>query len=179
MLRQWPVALWPLVSVASLLILMGSTGNAGQVLAGAALALVAFGTSVYLALSRRDGRPRPREALWPLLGLGGFYVLCAIAAAAAGPVYAIAALAAGVIPMTALAIMVAVARAKTSAGDGGLSDSSREADDDPFPGIGFDEGTPLGDTPDHAEDGPAGIERERQRRFARRRRERDQSSSGR
>jgi hypothetical protein len=86
-----------------------------------------------------------------MLGVTAFYVLCAIVAATAGPGYALAALAAGVIPLTALALLVASTRAKTADEDGRLQDRSAEAHDDPYPGIGMDDATPLGDTPEHSD----------------------------
>jgi hypothetical protein len=77
--------------------------------------------------------------------------VAAVAGATAGPRYAVAALAAAVIPMAALCLLLALMRSKTDESDGRLVDASAEQDDDPFPGIGFDSSTPLGDTPEHSD----------------------------
>jgi hypothetical protein len=57
---------------------------------------------------------------------------------------------AGLIPLTAVALLTATVRAKTTRDGDGLGDRSAESDDDPFPGIGADSATPLGDTPEHS-----------------------------
>jgi hypothetical protein len=57
-------------------------------------------------------------------------------------VYVLAAAAAALIPVTAAALIVATARKKAAA------DSDHE---DPFPGIGPDDDTPLGDTSEHSD----------------------------
>jgi hypothetical protein len=153
MLRKWPPILWVIVYVASLFILMGGAqGNhTGELIAGIVLVLIAFGEAMYLATRGVPGAARPWQVRLPLAALALFYILCAVAAGTAGPAYAVAGLAAGLIPLTALCLLVATARAKTAEVDGSLRDLSAEAHDDPFPGIGFDDRTPLGDTPEHAD----------------------------
>jgi hypothetical protein len=152
-MRLWPPLLWLPVYVASEFILIGSDGDAGMLIAGAALALIAFGLSLYLALGRQDRdqpRPRPALAVWAVVGVGILYVLMAIAAATAGVEYGAAALAAGVIPMTAVSLTIAVTRQKTVATEHGMRDLSSDDAQDPHPGIGMDDQTPLGDTPEHS-----------------------------
>jgi hypothetical protein len=84
-----------------------------------------------------------------------WYAVLAAAAGLAGPEYAISGLFAGVIPLTALSLMVATIRRKTVVTeDGHLRDISADSNDDPAPGIGLDDGTALGDTPARA-DSPA------------------------
>jgi hypothetical protein len=150
LLRQLPAFLWLPIYVGSEFILIGSSGDAGLLIAGGALALLAFALSLYFA-TRADDRPRPPLLLWAIAGVGLFYVLTAIAAATAGVSYAAAALAAGIIPMAAVSIVVAMVRDKTVADEGGrLRDRSAEDSEDPAPGIGVDDETPLGDTPEHS-----------------------------
>jgi hypothetical protein len=143
------------MSVASLLILMGGApgDHDEELVAGATIALVVFVAALYLALRGLPGKPAQRSLLRPMVGLAAFYALCALAAGTAGPAYALAGLLAGVIPLTALALMVATARTKTDDSDGRLRDLSADADDDPFPGIGLDDETPLGASPEHARGG--------------------------
>jgi hypothetical protein len=137
--------------LASELILMGSDGRWGMLVAGGVLALVAFGVSLRLALGDASDRPRPPWLGWAVAGVAGFYVLIAAAAASAGPEYAAVGLMAGVIPMTAVSLMVAALRSKTVASDEGRPQDAAAADHrDPFPGMGVDEGSPLGDTSQHS-----------------------------
>jgi hypothetical protein len=149
--RRWPPLLWLPIYVASELILMGSDGRWGMLLAGAALALIAFGLSLRLALGGSTDRPRPRWLALAVGGVAGFYVLVAAAAATAGPEYAVAGLMAGVIPMTAVSLMVAALRSKTVESDEGLEDTAAADHEDPFPGMGIDDAAPLGDTSQHAD----------------------------
>jgi hypothetical protein len=149
-MRRWPPLLWLPVYVASELILLGSHRRWELLVPGIALALIAFGMALRWAL-RRDGRPRPRWFVWAVGGVAAYYLASAAAAALVGPGYVVAALLAGVIPMTAAALLLATVRAKTAEEDGRLRDVSGERDD-AFPGIGLDDATPLGDTSEHAED---------------------------
>jgi hypothetical protein len=152
-MRHWPPVLWLLVYPASLLILVGVSGRRepGILVTGAVLALAAAGLSIYLALGRWDDRPRPPMVYWALGGLVGFYLVIAAAAAAAGPEYALAGVLAGVIPLTGLCLLIALTRSKTRESGGVLQDESAVRDQDPYPGIGMDEATPLGDTPEHSD----------------------------
>jgi len=151
-MSRWPPIVWPLVYVASLLILVGGSGRSDPafLVSGVVLALAACGVSLFLALRGRGDRPRPPIVNWAIGGLLGFYVLVAAAAAAAGPEYAVAGLLAGVIPLTGLCLLIALTRSKTRASEGRLHDESAVRDDDPYPGIGMDDTTPLGDTPEHS-----------------------------
>jgi drug/metabolite transporter (DMT)-like permease len=140
------------MTIASLLIVAGSVGRwrPGLVIAGLGIAVAVCAMAAYLALGRRGG-PRP-PTVW--LGVGGlvlFYVLVAAAAGLAGTEYAIAGLVAGVIPLAALCLLLATMRRKTVEAGGQLRDASGDADEDPYPGIGFDSTTPLGDTPEHSD----------------------------
>jgi hypothetical protein len=161
-MRRWPPILWPLVYIASLLILAGGTGrwDPGLLIPGVAMVLVACAVSLYLALGPWGDRPRPPIVYWGVGGLLGIYVLIAAAAATAGPEYAVAGLLAGVIPLTALCLLIALARSKTRETESGLIDESAMRDDDPFPGIG------MGDS--DAVDDPAAAERFRRAKAARR-----------
>jgi hypothetical protein len=80
-----------------------------------------------------------------------FYVVCAATALLAGEIYAIAAVGAGLIPLTAVTLITATARAKTVGDDAARRDATSAEHTDPFPGIGVDDTTPLGDTPEHSD----------------------------
>ena len=146
-LNTWPPALWLAVYIGSLLVLMGSQ-RADLGVVGMALVLIAFGGAIYLAVRPTPGSPPPRGFAPLMAGLGAFYLISAAAAAALGPDYALAALLAGTVPATAAALTYATARRKTRLReDGHLEDLSIE-DDSPFPGVGMDDETPLGDSPE-------------------------------
>jgi hypothetical protein len=150
-MKWWPPAVWVLVFVGSLLVLEGYDGaelNLQALIPGIALIVGALCLACYLAFVRWRDRPAPRGAMWLIPATAAFYVLCAIAALVSGGAYAIAALAAGLIPLTAATLIVATARAKTTAAGGDASASDHE---DPLPGIGADDSTPLGDTPEHSD----------------------------
>jgi drug/metabolite transporter (DMT)-like permease len=152
-LRRWPPILWPLMTAASLLILAGASGEwrPGLLIAGGVLAVVVLALALYLATRGHPDRPRPPIVNWAIAGLAVFYLAIAVAAATAGLEYAVAALAAAVVPMAALCLLLALMRSKTVESDGHLRDISAEGDDDPYPGIGMDSTTPLGDTPEHSD----------------------------
>jgi hypothetical protein len=142
---------WLAVYVSSLLVLMGSQRQELGVV-GLAILLIAFGVAIYLAIRPLPGRPPPKGFAPLMAGLAAFYVISAIAASESGPAYAFAALVAGTVPATAAVLTYATARRKTrQGGDGHLEDLSVE-DDSPFPGIGFDDTTPLGDSPEVHDD---------------------------
>jgi hypothetical protein len=143
------------MSFASLLILMGlSPWDPKALIPGIVLAVIAFALGVYLATRPWDGRRRPPEVVWGLGGLAVFYLIAAVAAATVGPIYAVAAMAAGLIPMTAAGLIIATARRYTVRQGDRLEDASTDAQDE-WPGIGFDDRSPLGDTPEHS-DAPEG-----------------------
>lgn len=170
LVKQWPPAIFLLMSLASLYILRGASGHwrPAMLIAGIALALITFGLSLYLALRPLPGREgRNPQVLWPLVALGLWYLALAAAASLAGPGYAVAGLAAGLIPLSAMALMVAVARRKTAAADDGRRvDISADDGDDPFPGFGIDDHeTMAGDSPERAEHPQHAEQAERRRRF--------------
>ena len=150
-LNTWPPALWLAVYIGSLLVLMGSQ-RADLGVVGIALVLIAFGGATYLAVRPSPGNPPPRGFAALMAGLGAFYLISAAAAAVLGPEYALAALLAGTVPATAAALTYATARRKTRLReDGHLEDLSVEGDS-PFPGVGMDDETPLGDSPELHDD---------------------------
>jgi hypothetical protein len=53
-----------------------------------------------------------------------------------------------VIPLTAVAIWIALARSKTVAEGGARHDRSASDSEDAYPAIGIDDDRPLGDTPE-------------------------------
>jgi hypothetical protein len=98
------------VYVASVLILMGGAHSTPLLVVGGALIVVTFAISLWLAFGHHDAGPRPRWFWWAL-GVGaGAYVLMAVGAAADGWQYAVAALLAGVVPLTALSLTLAMLR---------------------------------------------------------------------
>jgi peptidoglycan/LPS O-acetylase OafA/YrhL len=152
-MKWWPPAVWVLVYVGSLLLLEGYDGSHFNPLAlafGIALILGAFALSCYLAFGRRRDRPAPRGLAWLIPATAAFYLLCAIFGLFAGGTYAIVALVAGVIPLTAATLIVATVRAKTSAEGREVRDAAAGDHRDPQPGMGADDSTPLGDTPEHS-----------------------------
>jgi hypothetical protein len=153
-LNWWPPAVWVLVFVGSLLLLEGYDGaefNPQALIPGIALIVGALGLACYLAFVRWRDRPVPRGGALLVAATAAFYVLCAIVALFAGGAYAIAAIGAGLIPLTAATLITATARAKTSAAGGERRDAAASDHTDPFPGIGADDSTPLGDTPEHSD----------------------------
>jgi hypothetical protein len=144
------------VYVGSLFVIMGRQ-KGSLLVVGMALICVALGVAVYLAVERRPGLPRPPLAMAAIGGVAVFYLVCGIAAAFVGPGEAAATLAAGAVPMTAAAVTVALMRRKSRAEDGRIRDVSVE-DQSPFPGIGMDDETPVGASPEvHADIDPHDI----------------------
>jgi hypothetical protein len=150
-MRRWPAVLWLPVYVGSLLILNGAHGSrdTGELIAGIGLAVVACCLAMYLALGPWREHPRPTGLLWAIAGVIVFYVVCAVAADIfAGRDAALATLLAGVFPLTAVSIWIALARSKTVAEGGARRDRSAADSQDPYPAIGIDDARPLGDTPE-------------------------------
>jgi hypothetical protein len=152
-MRRWPPIIWLFTFASSLFILNGAdtTYRPALLVPGIALAVLGLGLAVYTAYGHYDDRPAATGLAWLLPATAGWYLLSAIAASTAGTQYALAAIAAGMIPMTASAILIATARAKTVASGHRPVDVTPVADDDPFPGLGIDDRTPLGDTPEHSD----------------------------
>ena len=150
-LNTWPPAVWLAVYVSSLLVLMGSQ-RAELGVVGLGILLIAFGVAIYLAIRPMPGRPPPRGFAPLLAGLAAFYGISAIAAAESGPQYAVAALLAGTVPGTAAVLTYATGRRKTRLREDGRVEDLSVEDDSPFPGVGFDDATPLGDSPELHDD---------------------------
>jgi hypothetical protein len=137
--------------VASELILLGSHRRWYLLGAGAALMLLAFGVSLYLSLRGNNERPRPRWFFWAIGGVAMCYLVVAGTAwVVLGPTWALAAFAAGIIPMTAVSLLLATVRAKTAGTSSGLRDVSGDASD-PLPGMGLDDQSPFGETSEHSD----------------------------
>jgi hypothetical protein len=152
LLRRWPPAVWVMTFVGSLLILMGlGPWSPAALIAGLVLVISAFVIAMITASTNWGGAKRSKEVAWAIGFLAGFYVVSAAVALAAGPKYAVAALLASAIPLTALALIVATVGAKTRQEGDQRVDTTAGAHDDPFPGIGLDDETPLGDTPEHSD----------------------------
>jgi len=154
MVTRWPPIVWLLVCIGSLLVLMGSSGSAVDLRAlipGIVLIAGALELSLLMAFGTSRSRPRGTGVSWLIPATVAFYVLCTVAASAAGGAYAVAALAAGLIPLTAVTLITATARARTESAGGVRRDTAAAEHADPFPGLGIDDGTPLGDTPEHSE----------------------------
>jgi hypothetical protein len=153
-MTRWPPILWLCIAVGSLLLLIGYNGadtNPQALVPGIVLIVGGAAGSVWLAFGRWGHRPRNSGVAWLVPATVAFYIVCAIAASIAGGAYAVAAIVAGLIPFTAATLITATNRAKT-VGDGeSMRDTTPEASDDPFPGIGADDETPLGDTPEHSD----------------------------
>jgi hypothetical protein len=150
-MRRWPPIIWLLVSAASLFILVGYNGaeyNPQAFWPGVVLAVVAFALSLYLAYGGRGGA----GGLWWLVPTGAvLYLIAAIAGLVfAGEKYVLAALGAGLIPLTAASLIIATARSKTIRSGNRAVDPTPE-DDSPLPGVGMDDETPLGDTTEHSD----------------------------
>jgi hypothetical protein len=151
-MSRWPPLIWPGMSLAALLVLIGVGGdwNPWALAAGVVLALAVFAAAAYFAMGRWGGRPRPEGSGLALAALAGYYVIAAICALFLDPVYVLAALGAGIIPLTAALLLLATMRAK-SVHRPGAEDTAADAADDAFPGIGMDSSTPLGDTSEHSD----------------------------
>ena len=139
------------MSFASLLLLMGlGSWDPVALILGIAIAVTVFATSLFVATRRLRDRPAPGLG-WLMGALGAFYAIAAIVAATAGAEYAVAAMLASLIPYSAALLLYATARSKTEEEEVRRRDTSAE-DLDPWPGIGVDDETPLGDTPEHSEE---------------------------
>jgi peptidoglycan/LPS O-acetylase OafA/YrhL len=141
-LGRWPPIIWLSISIGSLFVLMGAGGDwkPGALFPGLAAVVIGFGAAMYLAYG--DRRPRGRGLHWLVALIAAFYAACLVATLLAGANYALAALGAALIPLTAAALVVATAGRKTK---------DHATGDDPFPGIGPDEATALGDTDQHSD----------------------------
>jgi hypothetical protein len=153
-MTRWPPILWLCISVGSLLLLVGWNGadrNTPALVVGIVLIVAGVAGSLWAAFGRHRDRPQVGGIAWLVPATLAFYVLCAIAASVAGEEYAVAAIVAGLIPFTAATLLTATTRSKTAGGRRGRRETTAGASDDPFPGIGADDATPLGDTPEHSD----------------------------
>jgi hypothetical protein len=153
-MKRFPPMIWPLMSLAFLFILMGlSHWHRDEILLGTVGALGVFGIAAYLSTRGHDedGRPRPPRMGLAIAGVAAFYIVCAGAAAIADPTYAVIALLAGLVPASAVLLLIATMRAKTAATSDRPEDLSRADHGDGAPGIGMDLETPLGDTTEHSD----------------------------
>jgi hypothetical protein len=153
-MSRWPPILWFCIAAGSLLALVGYNGadlNPVALVLGIVLILTGAIGSLWMAFGRWGHRPQVRGVAWLIPAGVVFYLLCAIAASVAGGKYAVAAIVAGLIPFTAATLLTATARAKTVGDGDGTRGTSPGASDDPFPGIGGDDATPLGDTTEHSD----------------------------
>jgi peptidoglycan/LPS O-acetylase OafA/YrhL len=139
---RWPPLIWLLVSVGSLLLLIGVGGdwNPAAFFPGAAAVVLGFGLAMHLAYGRRDVRRRAKGTSWLVALAAGFYAVCVAITAFAGTRYALAAAGAALVPLTAAALLVATHGRKHA-------DGAR----DPYPGIASDQKTPVGDTDQHSD----------------------------
>jgi hypothetical protein len=146
--RLWPPLLWIGVSIGSLFVLRGGSGEwrPGLLAAGLVLILGVLLTGLWMALSPRQPGPRRPGFYWAVAGGVALYLALAAGAALAGVEYAVAAVLAGAIPLAALALLIATIRRATEEDEGELRDASADADADPFPRVGLDTETALGDT---------------------------------
>jgi hypothetical protein len=152
-MTRWPPILWVCISVGSLFLLVGWNGTSlhtPALIAGIVLILAGAVGSVWAAFGRWSDRPQVAGVAWLVPATVAFYVLCALAGLLAGGAYAGAAVVAGLIPFTAVTLLTATARSKTVADDRGRYETTAADFDDPLPGIGVDDATPLGDTPEHS-----------------------------
>jgi peptidoglycan/LPS O-acetylase OafA/YrhL len=150
-MRPWPPILWPLMAVASLLVLMGlGPRNTTTLVIGVLLILLVFGVSAYLALRGRD-RPLPEGFKWVLAAVVGFYAINTAVAAIAGTKYVFASVLASLIPISGALLLMATMRAKSAQAGGRPLDPTAADAEDASPGIGMDDDTPLGDTPEHSD----------------------------
>jgi hypothetical protein len=139
------------MALGSLLILMGlSSWDTEALIPGIVLALAVAGTSVFLALKSRDGRPLPRGVPMALAGVVAFYAIAVGVAAVAGWQYAGVAILASLFPLAAASLLIATTRTKSTGADDDPDDVTATNRGDSLPGIGMDSETPLGDTPEHS-----------------------------
>ena len=152
-MRRWPPLVWLCIALGSLLVAVGVGGawNPEGFVPGALLLLVGFGLSLYLAYGRREDRPHAGGVAWLLPLTALFFLLAGAAGMLSGGKYALAALGAAIIPLTAVALIVATTRSKTAGADDARRETAADAEDDPFPGMGMDDHTPLGDTSQHSD----------------------------
>jgi peptidoglycan/LPS O-acetylase OafA/YrhL len=141
---RWPPIIWLLISIGSLFVLVGAGGdwNPDAFVPGVAALVLGFGAAMYLAYGDRRVRDRGRGLHWLVALAAAFYAACLVATLLAGAGYALAALGAALIPLTAAALILATAGRKAMDHADG---------DDPFPGIGPDDASPLGDTDQHSD----------------------------
>jgi hypothetical protein len=153
-MTRWPPILWLCVAGGTLLVLMGWNGtqtHAPALVAGVVLVVTGVVGSLWLAFGRWRHRPQVGGVAWMVPATVLFFVVCALLALIAGSKYAVAASVVGLIPFTAVTLLTATTRSKTVAGGDDRRETTAAAADDPFPGIGGDDQTPVGDTSEHSD----------------------------
>jgi hypothetical protein len=151
---RWPPLTWLLVAAGSLLLLVGYNGqdfNPEALIPGVIMIVGGLVLALWLAFGRWGDRPSARGVAWLIPATVAFYVIAALAGLLAGGKYALAAIGAGMIPLTAATLIVATTRAKTVGDDDTRAETTAGQHTDPFPGVGMDDETPLGDTPEHSD----------------------------
>ena len=150
---RWPPVVWLCIAGGSLLVLVGVGGdwNPWGFYSGVAAIAIGGSLGLYLAYGHWRHRPRARGVTWLVGGTIVFYVVCAGTAALAGGRYVLAAVGAALVPTTAAALLVATMRAKTVGADDARRETTAHQHEDPYPGIGIDDTTPLGDTDQHSD----------------------------
>jgi hypothetical protein len=151
---RWPPILWLCIAGGSLLLLVGWNGtqtHTPALVAGIVLIVTGVVGSLWMAFGRWGDRPQVGGVAWLVPATVLFFVVCALLALVAGGKYAVAAVVAGLIPFTAATLLTATSRSKTIGGDDDRRETTAAAADDPFPGIGADDATPVGDTPEHSD----------------------------
>jgi hypothetical protein len=153
-MTRWPPSVWLLVAAGSLLVLIGYNGqdfNPEALIPGAIMIVGGLALALWLAFGRWGDRPSARGVAWLIPATVAFYVLAALAGLLSEAKYALAAICAGMIPLTAATLLVATTRAKTVGDDDAREETTAGEHGDPFPGVGMDDETPLGDTPEHSD----------------------------
>jgi hypothetical protein len=150
-MTRWPPILWPLMALASLLILIGlSSLDAEALIPGTGLAVAVLAVALYLAVGKRDDRPMTRRVPMAIAGVVIFYAIAVAVAAVAGWQYAGVAILASFFPLAAASLLIATTRTKSTGSDRRPDDVTATNREDGLPGIGMDSETPLGDTPEHS-----------------------------
>ena len=152
-MSRWPPLVWLCIALGALIMIVGVGGNrdAEAFIPGVLIVLLGFGLSLYLAYGRTRDRPSAQGVSWLIPATAVFFVLAGAFAALSGGKYVIAAVGVSLIPLSAVALIVATTRAKTAGDGGGRREQTAADGDDPFPGMGMDDATPLGDTTEHSE----------------------------
>jgi hypothetical protein len=103
--------MWVPVYIGSVLVLMGGANNKGLIAVGAAMICASFIAAVWLALGPWRDRSRPPWYTWAILAGAVVYAVIALGAGiTSGWRYAVAGVLAAIVPLTALALTLAMHR---------------------------------------------------------------------